>query len=60
MAYIDIIVLTTVCVILSILNSRKGDDFFEEKDEDGIIINKRIIQSDSIMQEAIVPFMAAE
>jgi len=60
MAYIDIIVLTTVCVILSILNSRKGDDFFEEKEQDGIIINKRIIQSDSIMQEAIVPFMAAE
>lgn len=58
MGYIDILVLTTACIILSIFNSRKDEDFFEEKDEDGIIINKRIIQSDSIMQEAIVPFIA--
>ena len=50
MAYIDILILTTACIILAILNSRKNEDFFEEKDEDGVIINKRIVQSDSIMQ----------
>lgn len=60
MAYVDILVLTVACIVLAIFNSRKGDDFFEEKDEDGYVINKRIVQSDSIMQEAIVPFMAED
>jgi hypothetical protein len=32
MAYIDILVLTVACIVLAVLNSRKGDDFFEEKD----------------------------
>lgn len=33
MAYIDILVLTLACIVLAILNSRKAEDFFEEKDE---------------------------
>lgn len=57
MAYIDVIVLTVLCIVLAILNSRKDNDFFEEKDEEGVIINKRIISGDSIMHDAIVPFM---
>lgn len=33
MAYIDVIVLTVACILLAIFNSRKADDFFEEKEE---------------------------
>ena len=50
MAYIDVLVLTLACIILAILTSRKGSDFFEEKDEDGFIMHKRIVDCDSIMQ----------
>ena len=46
MAYIDIIVVVTICMILAIFNVCKKDDFFEEQYEDGYIINKRIVQSD--------------
>lgn len=42
MAYIDASVLTAVNIVLAIMNSRKGDDFFEEKTEDGYVVNKRI------------------
>lgn len=42
MAYIDATVMTLVNIVLGILNSRKEDDFFEEKTEDGYVVNKRI------------------
>jgi hypothetical protein len=42
MSYIDATVMTLVNIVLGILNSRKEDDFFEEKTEDGYIVNKRI------------------
>lgn len=60
MAYIDLIVLTTVCIILAILNSRKNDDFFEEKDDDGVVMHKRIVDSDSFFNEVITPFMVED
>ena len=60
MAYIDVLVLTVLCIILAILNSRKGSDFFEEKDEDGFVLHKRIVDCDSILHEAIEPMIAEE
>ena len=57
MAYIDIIIIVTIYLILAIWNVCKKDDFFEEQDEEGYIMNKRIASSDEIMHEAIVPMM---
>lgn len=42
MAYIDATIMTAVNVVLGILNSRKDDDFFEQKTQDGYVMNKRI------------------
>lgn len=56
-AYIDVIVVMLAGLILGICNTCKGDRFFEEEDEDGIILNKRIYQSDEIMQEVLSPMI---
>ncbi len=42
MAFIDATVLTVVNIILAILNSKKDVEFFEEKSEEGFVVNKRI------------------
>lgn len=42
MAYVDVMILTFICVVLGILNSIKPANFFEETNEDGYVINKRI------------------
>ena len=42
MAIIDVVILSLLELILGICNVNKDNDYFEDIDEDGLIINKRI------------------
>lgn len=55
MAYIDIIIVVSIMIILAILSTCKGENYFEEEEKDGYVINKRIAESDEIMHEAVIP-----
>lgn len=42
MAEIDVLILTIAELVLALWHTRKPEDYFEDADEDGIYINKRI------------------
>jgi hypothetical protein len=48
MAYLDILILSIVCTVLALLNSKKSDDYFEEKDEYGNLVGKSRKESENI------------
>ena len=42
MAKLDVLILAVLALIVALCNSRKDDDFFQDIDEDGMVMNKRI------------------
>ena len=49
MAEIDVLVLTILVLILALCHTRKPDDYFEDVDEDGLKINKRVESFDEVL-----------
>ena len=55
MARVDVLVLSVLALILALCNSRKEDDFFEDIDDEGMIMNKRIEVYDEALHGEIMP-----
>ena len=55
LALIDVLILTILGLILALCHTCKPDDYFEDVDEDGIKINKRIESFDEVLNEYIQP-----
>lgn len=60
MAYIDTIVIVVLVCLFGVVNVCKAVDFFEEVDEDGVVINRRVTHDNDIMHEAMVAMMEDE
>lgn len=55
MAYVDALALSVISLILAIMNSRKNADFFDDVDDEGLKVNKRIESWDEVLNENVMP-----
>lgn len=55
MAYVDALALSVISLILAIMNSRKNADFFDDVDNEGLKVNKRIESWDEVLNDNVMP-----